>query len=268
MPFKANCRSPAPHPQAAAPGHQLGRVRRRPARPRQPDRVVHGRGDRGLARRAAHRPRRPAALLRPGDRDGPDAAGRVPPGAAPDRRAYRLHPAAARPRSRGAGPLHPEPPGRDAGGAAAEGGQRAGAPAGGQHRAAALRPRRVAEEKHGTKRRRAWRMLHLATDADTGQIVASVLTGRDADDGSQVGPLLDRVDGSVASFTGDGAYDRDDVYAEVAARHQVPTSPSFRLLDGRRPPVIGLPQSGPSLPGGRHHDERSGPSRLLCCRQD
>ncbi len=39
------------------------------------------------------------------------------------------------------------------------------------------------------------------------------------DDGSQVGPLLDRVDGPVASFTGDGAYDRDDVYAEVAARH-------------------------------------------------
>src|SRR3954462_458070 len=62
-------------------------------------------------------------------------------------------------------------------------------------------------------------MLHLATDADTGQIVASVLTSRDADDGSQVGPLLDRVEGSVASFTGDGAFDRDDVYAEVTTRH-------------------------------------------------
>ena len=74
-------------------------------------------------------------------------------------------------------------------------------------------------EKHGTKRRRAWRVLHLATDADTGRIVASALTDRDADDGSQVGPLLDRIDGSVASFTGDGAYDRDDAYAEVAARH-------------------------------------------------
>src|SRR5215203_4993546 len=73
--------------------------------------------------------------------------------------------------------------------------------------------------KHGTKRRRAWRVLHLATDADTGRIVASVLTDKDADDGSQVGPLLDRIDGSVASFTGDGAYDRDDVYAEIAARH-------------------------------------------------
>jgi hypothetical protein len=62
-------------------------------------------------------------------------------------------------------------------------------------------------------------MLHLATDADTGRVVASVLTSRDADDGSQVGPLLDRVDGSVASFTGDGAYDRDDVYTAVAVRH-------------------------------------------------
>ena len=27
------------------------------------------------------------------------------------------------------------------------------------------------------------------------------------------------MDGPVASFTGDGAFDRDDVYAEVAARH-------------------------------------------------
>jgi Transposase DDE domain len=74
-------------------------------------------------------------------------------------------------------------------------------------------------EKHGTKRRRAWRVLHLATDADTGRIVASVLTDKDADDGSQIGPLLDRIDGAVASFTGDGAYDRDDVYTEVTARH-------------------------------------------------
>ena len=74
-------------------------------------------------------------------------------------------------------------------------------------------------EKHGTKRRRAWRVLHLATDADTGRIVASVLTDKDADDGSQVGILLNQVDGPVASVTGDGAYDRDDVYAQVAARH-------------------------------------------------
>jgi hypothetical protein len=75
------------------------------------------------------------------------------------------------------------------------------------------------EERHGTRRRRSWRKLHLATDADTGHVVASVLTDKDADDGSQVGPLLDRIDGSVASLTADGAFDRDDVYAEVVARH-------------------------------------------------
>jgi hypothetical protein len=74
-------------------------------------------------------------------------------------------------------------------------------------------------EKHGTRTRRGWRKLHLATDADTGRIVASALTDHDVDDGSQVGPLLDQVDGPVASFTADGAFDRDDVYAEVAARH-------------------------------------------------
>jgi Transposase DDE domain len=74
-------------------------------------------------------------------------------------------------------------------------------------------------EKHGTRTRRSWKKLHLGVDADTGQIVASALTSHDADDGSQVGPLLDQVDGPIASFTGDGAFDRDDVYSEVAARH-------------------------------------------------
>ena len=74
-------------------------------------------------------------------------------------------------------------------------------------------------EKHGTKRRRSWRKLHLATDADTGRIVASELTDKDTDDGSQVGPLLDQVDGPVGSLTADGAFDRDDVYAEVVTRH-------------------------------------------------
>jgi hypothetical protein len=74
-------------------------------------------------------------------------------------------------------------------------------------------------EKHGTRRRRSWRKLHLATDADTGRIVATELTRHDVDDGSQVGPLLEGADGSVASFTADGAFDRDDVYKEIAARH-------------------------------------------------
>src|SRR4051794_14330786 len=74
-------------------------------------------------------------------------------------------------------------------------------------------------EKHGTKARRSWRKLHIGRDADTGQIVAATLTTHDVDDGSQVGPLLDQVDGPIASFTGDGAYDQDGVYASVAESH-------------------------------------------------
>jgi Transposase DDE domain len=78
-------------------------------------------------------------------------------------------------------------------------------------------------EKHGAQTRRSWKKLHLGADADTGEIIASTLTSYDVDDGSQVGPLLDQVNGPVASFTGDGAFDRDDVYDEIAARH--PDSP-------------------------------------------
>jgi Transposase DDE domain len=74
-------------------------------------------------------------------------------------------------------------------------------------------------EKHGTSRRRSWRKLHVGVDADTGRIVATALTTNDVDDGSQVGPLLDQIDGPITSFTGDGAYDQDGVYDEVAARH-------------------------------------------------
>ena len=74
-------------------------------------------------------------------------------------------------------------------------------------------------EKHGSRTRRSWRKLHIGVDVDTGRIVASSLTASDVDDASQVGPLLDQVADPIASFTADGAYDQDNVYCEVAARH-------------------------------------------------
>jgi hypothetical protein len=74
-------------------------------------------------------------------------------------------------------------------------------------------------EKHGSKRRRSWRKLHIGLDANTGRIVAALLTDRAVDDASQVGPLLDQIEGPVESVTGDGAYDRTDVYAAVQQRH-------------------------------------------------
>jgi Transposase DDE domain len=74
-------------------------------------------------------------------------------------------------------------------------------------------------EKHGAGRRRSWRKLHIGVDAATGQIVAAALTTNDVDDGMQVGTLLDQIDGPIASFTADGAYDQDGVYGEIAERH-------------------------------------------------
>jgi len=74
-------------------------------------------------------------------------------------------------------------------------------------------------EKHGTRRRRSWRKLHIGVDAETGQILASELTTSEVDDGSQVEPLLDQVKGSLASFIGDGAYDQEGIYSTVTQRH-------------------------------------------------
>ena len=74
-------------------------------------------------------------------------------------------------------------------------------------------------EKHGTRRRRSWKKLHVGVDATTGRIVAATLTDRDVDDAAEVGPLLDQVTDPVASFTGDGAYDRTAVYTAMDERH-------------------------------------------------
>src|ERR1700676_3866181 len=63
------------------------------------------------------------------------------------------------------------------------------------------------EAKHGAKSRRKWRKLHLAGDAGSGTIVAQTLTDQDADDPSQVAPLLNQIECRIARVTADGAYD-------------------------------------------------------------
>jgi hypothetical protein len=78
-------------------------------------------------------------------------------------------------------------------------------------------------EKHGTKKRRSWRKLHIGFDAVSGRIVASILTDRDVDDASQVGPLLDQIADPVELFLGDGGYDRTGVYTTLDERHPAAT---------------------------------------------
>jgi hypothetical protein len=48
-------------------------------------------------------------------------------------------------------------------------------------------------------------------------IVAQTLTDQDVDDPSQVGPLLDQIDGPIGRVTANGAYDGDPTYQTIAA---------------------------------------------------
>ena len=57
---------------------------------------------------------------------------------------------------------------------------------------------------------------YLAVDADSGTIVAQVLTNQHTDDPSQVGPLLDLVEEEIGKVTADGAYDGMPTYQTIA----------------------------------------------------
>ena len=86
-------------------------------------------------------------------------------------------------------------------------------------------------QKHGLRRRRGWKKLHLGVGAD-GVILSQVLTQSNAHDSTQVPALLQGAGETVASLTGDGAYDTVAVYRaaeEGGARVVVPPRKSAAL---------------------------------------
>jgi IS5 family transposase len=94
-------------------------------------------------------------------------------------------------------------------------------------------------EKHG-RTRRSWRKLHLAVDADAGEIVACVLTDNGADDAGQVPARLGRIEGEIASVTADGAYDGQPVYRAIADHQPDPV------------PEAVIPPRASAVPGTEH----------------
>ncbi len=89
-------------------------------------------------------------------------------------------------------------------------------------------------------KRRAWRKLHLVVDADTGEIVASDLTGHRTPDCARVPALIEQLEDPVASVSADGAYDTAGVYEAAqmkgdghAVRVLIPPGRNARL--SRRP---------------------------------
>jgi hypothetical protein len=69
-------------------------------------------------------------------------------------------------------------------------------------------------QKHGEKRIRRWKKLHIGVNAN-GRIVASTVTESHEQDPSQVPELLSQVDGVIDRFVGDGIFDQTPVYSAV-----------------------------------------------------
>lgn len=77
-------------------------------------------------------------------------------------------------------------------------------------------------------KRRTWRKLHLSINAATQEIVAEVLTSRGCDDADMVAPLLAQTESPVATFYGDGAYDKWKLYTHLAEHEIQPVIPPRR----------------------------------------
>ncbi|QDV39345.1 Transposase DDE domain protein (plasmid) [Tautonia plasticadhaerens] len=72
--------------------------------------------------------------------------------------------------------------------------------------------------KHGYSRRRTWRKLHLAIDAQTHEVQAVMVTEAGVDDAEMAEPLLKPIDREIAAAAGDGAYDKRKVYRVLEPR--------------------------------------------------
>ncbi len=72
--------------------------------------------------------------------------------------------------------------------------------------------------QHGYSKRRTWRKLHLLVDADSHEIQAAFLSQAGLPDADLVAPALAEVEQPIASFGGDGAYDKRKVYQALQAR--------------------------------------------------
>lgn len=66
-------------------------------------------------------------------------------------------------------------------------------------------------KQHGYSKRRTGHKIHLAVDADAGEIEAALLTEASVHDAEAAPLLLTQLDRPLASVAGDGAYDRQNV---------------------------------------------------------
>ena len=95
-------------------------------------------------------------------------------------------------------------------------------------------------KKHGADYRRQWRKVHLGIDAATLEIRAIEVTDNATGDAQMLPYLLDQIPASetVASVSGDGAYDTKDCHEAIAQRGAqavIPTRKNAKPWKDRRP---------------------------------
>jgi len=112
--------------------------------------------------------------------------------------------------------------------------------------------------KHGGRDRRTWRKLHLAIDPDSGEILASALTGTEDGDASLVGPLLDQIAAPITAVLADGAYDGEPIYRAVAER----TPEATVVIPPRATAVLSETGAGTPTPRDGHIEMIADKGRL------
>jgi hypothetical protein len=72
--------------------------------------------------------------------------------------------------------------------------------------------------QHGVGKRRTWRKIHFAVDADLKDVIAVEVTTVEWADCEVFGGLLEQIEGQIGQIDGDGAYDTREAYAAGMAR--------------------------------------------------
>ncbi len=90
---------------------------------------------------------------------------------------------------------------------------------------------------HGADKRRTWRKLHLAMDAERQQITSAIITDKDQLDRHLLPPLLKQTAARMRAVCADGAYDFEQCYRAIKSCEAVPLIPprSDAVVRGKSP---------------------------------
>lgn len=79
--------------------------------------------------------------------------------------------------------------------------------------------------QYGYSKRRTWRKLHLAVNADTQEIEAAMVSTNDFKDSEILPDLLQQISSDIVQVSGDGGYDSFAAYGYIANCGAIPVIP-------------------------------------------